>query len=247
MLATNSSTSNTATLTNLSQGSLTTGAVTITGPNAAFYTVITNTCNPAIIAPQGTCQITINYAPTAAGSHSATLLVPTSAAGVTTTVGLTGIAGSPLTTATPTVTATTVNVGQSTTVDLTFTNPNATAEMLGVLTLSQPSIMATSIDNCSNTTLAAGATCGVTVTITPAAAGAYSGTVTVNLSNGGLPPTQVTITGTANAAPAPATGGGGGGCSVMPAGANPDSSLPLAIFIMLAYWLGQRLRARGAA
>ena len=241
MLATNSTTSNTATLTNLSQGSLTTGAVTITGPNAAFFTVITNTCNPAIIAPQGTCQITINYAPTAAGSHSATLSVPTSTAGVTTTVGLTGIAGSPLIIATTTVTAATVNVGQSTTVDLTFANPNATAEMVGVLTLSQPSIMATSVDTCSNTTLAAGATCGVTVTITPAAVGAYSGAVTVGLSNGRLSPTQVTISGTANAAPAPATGGGGGGCSIMPAGANPDSSLPLALLVMLVYWLRQRL------
>lgn len=248
-LATNGTISKTVTLTNSSQGSLVAGAATITGANAAFFTVVTDTCNAVTIAPQGTCQITINYTPTATGSHSATLSVPTSAAGVTTTVGLTGIADSPLTIAPPTVTAATVNVGQSTTVDLTFGNPNATAVKVGVVTLSQPAIMATSIDNCSNATLAAGATCGVTVTITPAAAGAYSGTATVSLSIGGTP-TQATISGTANAAPAPAAGGGGGGggCSVMPAGANPDSSLPLTMLVMLAYWLRRRvIRTRGAA
>lgn len=244
-LVTNSTTNKNVTLTNSSQGSLITGAGTITGANAALFTVIINTCNPGIIiAPQGTCQITMNYTPTAAGSHSATLSVPTSAAGVTTTVGLNGIAGSPLTTTMPTVTAATVNVGESTTVDLIFDNPNATAVNVGVVALSQPAIMATSNDTCSNTTLAAGATCGVTVTITPAAAGAYSGTVSVSLSGGGTP-TQAIISGTANAAPAPApapaTGGGGGGCSVMPAGANPDSSLPLALLVMLVYWLRQRL------
>lgn len=239
-MATNATTSKTVTLTNSSQGSLIAGAATITGPNAAFFTVVTDTCNAVTIAPQGTCQITMNYTPTAAGSHSATLSVPTSAAGVTTTVGLTGIAGSPLTTTTPTVTAATVIVGQSTTVSLTFGNPNATAVKVGVVTLSQPAIMATSVDNCSNATLAAAATCGVTVTITPATIGAYSGAVALSLSSGGTP-TQVTISGTANAAPVPATGGGGGGCSVMPAGANPDSSLPLAMLIMLVYWLRQRV------
>jgi hypothetical protein len=57
---------------------------------------------------------------------------------------------------------------------------------------------------------------------------------------------QVTAT---PAAPGPAGGGGGGGgCSVMPVGANPDSSLPLTMLVMLAYWLRRRvIRTRGAA
>lgn len=238
-LAINSTFSKTVTLTNSSQGSLSTGTATITGANAALYTVTANTCNSVTIAPNGTCQITMSYAPVASGSHTATLSVPTSAAGVSTAVGLTGIAGSPLTTPTPAVTATTVTLGQSTTVNLSFTNPNATALKVGVLSLSQPAIMAASVDNCSNATLAAGATCGVTITVTPAATGAYSGTATVNLAIGGTP-TVATITGTANAAPAPATGGGGGGCSVMPTGENPDSSLPLAMLAILGYWVRRR-------
>lgn len=237
--------SRTVTLTNASQGSLSTGLPAITGANAAFFTLVTNTCNTSIIAPLGSCQITMNYTPTASGSHSATLSVPTSAAGVTTNIGLAGIGESPLTIATPTVTAMTVYVGQSTTVDLTFGNPNATAVNVGVVSLSKPAIMATSVDNCSNTTLAAGATCGVTVTITPTAVGAYSGTVTVSLAGGGTP-TQATISG--NATATPPSSGGGGGCSVMPVGANPDTSLPLVVLVLLGYWLRQRVaRTRGAA
>ncbi len=226
------------TLTNSSLNSLTTGAATITGSNVAFFTVVTDTCNAIIIAPQGTCQITIKYMPTAAGSHSAILSATTTPSGAI-GIGLSGIAGSSLVATTPTVTATPVYVGQSTTVELKFANPNATVVKVGVITLSQPAIMATSMDNCSNATLAAGATCGVTVTITPAVAGSYSGTVSASLSGGGAP-AQATISGAANAAPS-----GGGGCSVMPA-AHPDFSLPLALFIMLVYWLRQRVRTRGA-
>jgi hypothetical protein len=207
-LLTNSTGSKTVTFTNSSQGSLATGVVTITGTNSTLFTVVTNTCNSSIIAPQGTCQITMNYAPTVAGSHSATLSVPTSVAGVSTTVGLTGVAGSSLTTSTPVVTATTVSIGSSTTVNLTFANPNATSVKTGVVALSQPAIMAASVDHCSNVTLTASATCSVTVTISPVTVGTYSGTASVNLSGGGTP-TQATISGSANA---PAAGGGGGGC-----------------------------------
>lgn len=247
-MAINATASKTVTLTNSSQGSLVAGAATITGPNAAFFTVVTNTCDAVTIVPMGTCQVTMNYAPTAAGIHSATLSVATSAAGVSTAVGLTGISDSPLTTTTPTVTAATVGLTQSTTVNLTFGNPNPAAVKVGVVSLSNPAIMATSVDNCSNATLAANATCGVTVTITPAAIGAYSGTVTVGLSIGGTP-TQATISGTAvETPPAPPASGGGGGCSVMPPGTDTDSSLPLAMLVMLAYWLRQRaIRTRGAA
>jgi hypothetical protein len=239
--------SKTVTLTNQSLGSVVAGAATITGPNAAFFSVVTNTCNGVTIVPWGTCQVTMNYAPTAAGVHSATLSVATSAAAVSTAVGLSGISDSPLTTTTPAVTAATVGVGQSTTVNLSFGNPNPASVKVGVVSLSNPAIMATSVDNCSNATLAASATCSVTVTITPAAVGAYSGTATVNLSVGGTP-TQATISGTATEAPPAPASSGGGGCTIMPGGADPDSSLPLALLVMLVYWLRQRIvRARGAA
>lgn len=243
----NTTVSQSVTFTNSSLLPVTNGATTITGPNAALFTILSDTCNNATIAVGGTCQVTTQYAPVAAGSHTATLSVPTNVAGVATSVALVGAGGAALTTPTPTPTATTVNVGQSTTVNLAFTNANAfTVKVTGV-TLSNPTIMATSSDNCSNTTLAAGATCNVIVTVTPNAAGGYTGTVSVMSGAGTV--ARATITGTASTAPAPVVGGGGGGgCSVMPAGANPDSSLPLAMLAMLGYWISRRvIRNRGEA
>ncbi|MFA6921369.1 MAG: S8 family serine peptidase [Gallionella sp.] len=243
-LTLNSTVNQTETFTNSSLLPVTNGVTTITGANAALFTIVTDTCNNATIAVGGTCQVAMSYAPVASGSHSATLSIPTSVAGVATAVGLTGVGGSALTTPTPAPTATTVNVGQSTTVNLSFANPNATTVKVSAVTLSNPAIMATSVDNCSNATLTAGASCAVTVTVTPATAGAYSGTVTVSMSGGGTP-TRATISGTATTPPA--ASGGGGGCSVMPAGTDPDTSLPLAALIMLAYWASRRsIRNRGA-
>ena len=239
-LLTNSTASRTVTFTNSSPDTLTTGVTAVTGDNSTFFTIVTNTCNSSPIVSAGTCQISLNYAPTVSGSHSATLSFPTSVAGGgSTIVGLTGVAGSSLTTSTTSVTATTVTLGSSTTVNLTFGNPFSTSVTTGVVTLSQPSIMAASVDNCSNVTLVAGANCSVTITVTPASVGVYTGTATINLSTGGVP-TQATITGSATAAPA--AGGGGGGCSVMPIDAYSDFSLPLTILVMLAYWLHRRSR-----
>ena len=201
----------------------------------------TDTCSAALIASNGTCQITISYAPTAAGAHVATLTVPIIGAASPTLVSLTGSAGTTaLTTSTPTMTAATVTVGQSTTVNLSYTNPNGTALKTGAITLSQPAIMATSADACSNVMLAAGASCAVTVTVSPATAGSYSGTASLSLSGGGTA-AVATISGSANAAPAPASSGGGGGCSIMPFGGNPDVSLLLAMLAVAAYWFRRRV------
>lgn len=240
LLVNSGSVNQTVTLTNTWLLPAQAGTAAVTGPNASLFTIGADTCSGAAIASNGTCQITVSYTPSAAAAHTATLELPLVGAASPTLVSLTGVTGSSLTTTTPTATAATVNVGQSTTVNLSFTNPNPTSWRVGALSLSQPAIMAASVDNCSNTTLAAGANCTVTVTVTPATTGAYSGTASLGLSIGGAP-AVASISGSANAAPAPASsGGGGGGCSVMPFGAEPDVSLLLAMLAVAAYWLRRR-------
>lgn len=77
-------------------------------------------------------------------------------------------------------------------------------------------------------------------------AGSYALTITPDDGRFSGAPQTVAITVTAAAASG--GGGGGGGCSVMPAGADPDASLLLAMLVMLAYGLRQRaIRTRGAA
>ncbi len=229
------------TLTNVSGTPVTTTSSVLSGPNAAMFTVISNTCDAATIPAAGTCQVTANYAPTSLSAHSATLTINAATATTAGIVSLTGKSGAALQPGASSVTATTVTVGQSTTVTLSFNNPNTVPETTGALAFSQPAIMAASSDSCSNVTLAAGASCGVTVNITPVSAGSYSGTASLALATGSNPSASVLISGTANPAPvAASSGGGGGGCSVMPFGAEPDASLLLAMLAVAAYWLRRR-------
>lgn len=236
----NGSTNKTITLTNTSSVSaLQSGAITVSGTNAAMFGG-TSYCTGVTLSPGSSCQIVISYTPSAAGAHVASLTVPFSGTSSPTIVSLTGSAGtSALTASVQAITAGAVTKGQSTTVGFNFINPNATAMKVGAVGLSTP-IMVASYDACSNATLAAGASCWVTITITPTTAGSYSGTASLGLSSGGGT-TAVTISGTANAAAASSGGGGGGGCSIMPFGAQPDASLLLAMLAVAAYWLRRRV------
>lgn len=82
----------TITFTNLSGAAVTiSGNVSITGSNASLFTVSSSTCNAVTVNPNGTCLVTVQYAPTAAGSHQAMLTVP---ATLPTGVKLTGTATS---------------------------------------------------------------------------------------------------------------------------------------------------------
>jgi serine protease len=241
----NGTVSRTVTLTNTWFFPAQAGTATVTGTGATHFSMTGNTCNGASIASGGTCQITLSYTPDVTGAHTATLTVPITSASSPVLVGLTGASVVQLTTAD--VSAATVAAGQTTTVNVSYTNPNVTAVTAGAISLSQPAIMATSVDNCSGTTLAAGASCTATVSITPAAIGDYSGTASLALSIGGTP-AVATISGSATepVAPAPSSGGGGG-CSTMPFGADPDVSLLLALLAVGAYWSRRRMvRGRGA-
>jgi serine protease len=237
------------TLTNSSQVPvLQAGAITRTGTNAALFTFVAgaDTCTGATIAANASCHITVRYAPLAAGAHVATLTVPISGATAPTLISLNGSAGSTALT-TSDVTAPTVTLGQTTTVDVGFNNPNTIALKTGAVILSNSAIMAKSNDLCSNVTLVASGSCTVTVAVSPTAEGSYTGTASLGLSGGGGT-AIATISGVVNAVPPPpSSGGGGGGCSIMPSGVNPDVSLMLAMLAVGVYWLRRRVvRDRGA-
>jgi serine protease len=243
----NSSNSKTISFTNTSHANIQVNSpALVTGVNSSLFQVQLDGCNGFGINQNGSCQITVSYIPTAAGAHTATLSVLANGALAPTLVSLTGSAGtSTLTTSTPAITAAAVNVGQSTTVNLGFTNPNTTALKAGAVILSQPAIMATSADACSNVTLAAGASCSVIVTITPKVVSIYNGTASLGLSGGGAAALS-TISGVANSGSV-IKPSGGGGCSIMQLGASPDVSLLLAMLAVGVYWMRRRLFSdRGA-
>lgn len=58
-----------ATMVVSNAGSVTTGAITVTPPTGVF-SVLTDTCQGAMLAPAATCSVMIRFAPTSLGLHS---------------------------------------------------------------------------------------------------------------------------------------------------------------------------------
>jgi serine protease len=84
----------TVTWTNVTAGTVTvSGSASITGVNSSFFTITSSNCDATTIAPAGTCAVTMTYAPTSSGSHSALLIVPS--ATLTSGVSLVGTLPAP--------------------------------------------------------------------------------------------------------------------------------------------------------
>jgi F5/8 type C domain/Pectate lyase superfamily protein/Abnormal spindle-like microcephaly-assoc'd, ASPM-SPD-2-Hydin len=200
------STGVTVTPTALSFGSVATGTtstaqtVTVSNPTGSAAPVSsisasgdftqTNTCGSSIAA-NGSCTVSVVFAPKATGTRTGSLTV--NAGGVTNTVSLTGtgIAPGPVLNAAPaslsfaptvvgsTAPAQVVTVTNSGTASATVSNVAATGDF------SQTS-------NC--TSIAVGGSCAVTVQFKPTASGVRTGTLTLT-SNANNSPTTVGLTG----------------------------------------------------
>lgn len=107
---------------------------------------------------------------------------------------------------------------------LTVTNAGSAALTFGAGAVSiagaNASDFALGTDTCSSTTVAIGATCAVTVTFTPNAAGARSASL-VFTDNAPDSPQSIALTGSGGE-----SGGGGGGGSVTPSPTASDTSTP---------------------
>jgi len=176
---------------------LTISAVSITGTNAADFTVTSQTCTAAPLAqgdPGGSCTVTVQFKPGARTARAASLTLTHNAAGPTratsTTVALsgTGGTGSVLAFASNPVQFGTVN--RNTTKDQTISvknNGNATA----TLNLASFAATGTGYTVLSTTCagLAANGSCNVVVRFTaPNTVATFNGTLSVTASNG-LPTT----------------------------------------------------------
>lgn len=82
----------TFTLTSSGVGALTVGTVTITGVDPGQFVLSSDTCSGKTVAAGLGCSVKVAFAPNSAGSKSATLVVPTNAAGSPHTSALSGTA-----------------------------------------------------------------------------------------------------------------------------------------------------------
>ncbi len=86
--------SQTVTVTNIGTANVTIGTLSITGQNAAEFSLENDTCSNQTLLPSGSCTVDVVFTPRSGGSKSATLNIPSNLP--TVTVPLTGNVCTPL-------------------------------------------------------------------------------------------------------------------------------------------------------
>lgn len=188
------------TVRNTGTAPLVVGNPTITGTGASGYSITANTCTVSI-APNGTCSISVKYAPTALGSQTGSLLIPHNAGTGSTTVSLTanGLGSSFTLTPSP-VAFGTVNRNSTKSLTVSVKNVGTIVGQVSTASITGTNAAAFTVTGagCLGTSLAANRSCNLTVTFRPTLAQAYS----ANLVVGG------DLTSVPNTVTAPLTGTG---------------------------------------
>jgi hypothetical protein len=194
-----------ATLSNSGGGALTNIIPTITGANPSDFAISTgaNACG-ATLAAGSSCSIYVTFTPASAASFSATLSVADSATGSPQTASLTGTGTAPAASLTASLSFPNTPDGTTSSAlaaTLSNTGNGALNNIVPTITGTNPSDFAISTGaNACGATLAAGSSCSIYVTFTPASATTFSATLSVADSAPGSPQTAaLTGTGTAPA------------------------------------------------
>ncbi|MFL6175386.1 MAG: choice-of-anchor D domain-containing protein [Ornithinibacter sp.] len=193
----------TVTVTNVSANPITPSAATITGANQAAFSIANDGCTGVSLARDATCQVSVAFAPTAAGSQAAALQVPYAGIRSPLSVSLAGVGTSssqaPVASAAPTAIAfgdQRVRV-PSDSHQVTVTNSGTAPLSVTTVAVQGPdaAMFSTTFDTCSGKVVAVGATCRVDVDFNPQAVGADSADLVVS-SNDAASPLHVALTGT---------------------------------------------------
>lgn len=190
------SASQSVTVSNSGTAPLTFSALTLAGTAAGDFTR-SGTCTPTgVLAAAGSCTVTFTFTPAAVGARSATLTLASDASNGSAVLSLAGTgAAVPV----PAVSLAPASLAFGNQTDSVTSNARTiTLSNTGTAALSISSITATSgyavTHNCG-ASLAASASCTLSVTFTPAGLGAASGSVSVASNAAGSPHT-VSLSGT---------------------------------------------------
>ena len=177
---------------------------TITGTNASSFLKSATTCG-ATLAAAATCTVSVEFKPAAAGTLRASLAIADNASGSPQGVTLTGTGTAPAVTLSPTsLTFASTTVGSTTAAQVITVKNSGTATLnltSETITGTNASSFLKSATTCG-ATLAAAATCTVSVEFKPAATGALSGVLSVADNASGSPQTA-TLSGTGVAVSGP--------------------------------------------
>lgn len=241
------------TVSNTATGTTTVGTIGLGGDTS--FTLASDACSGQTLSPSQSCVVQVSFSASVEGMASGTLGIPTSggAQAALTTVALSGAVGSKLTSASTSLTLQDLVVGQNTSVAVSFENRYTQTERVALVTLTGDNA-AVADDGCSNVELAPGASCDVTLTITPQSSGELSLSLSANTAGVGDVPFVVSIAarvaepssacssegegggeggGDASTETPGSSGSGGGGCSVLRSGGLPDATLALLALLAL--------------
>ena len=182
------------TLTNAGSSTLTVSSFTVTGGHAADYTA-TNNCGGSVAAG-ASCTITVKFNPHGSGVSTATLSIADNAAGSPQTVPLSGV-GTYAQVVPASLTFGTQAVGTTSApqmVTLTNTLPKSAMTIYQIAIAGNNPGQYAETNTCGSS-LAAGASCSISVTFAPTAAGPRPATLLIN-DNAGASPQAVPLTGT---------------------------------------------------
>ena len=181
------------TFSNTGSSTLTVTSIEITGVNVGDFAE-TNTCG-STLAINASCQISVTFAPSAAGSRSATLNIAGNGIGGTTSVTLSGVryvlpSLSPSPRTFPNQYVGTSGLPQT----VMLTNPAGNGAVSISSVTATPSSDFAVVSSCGNS-VADGTTCSISVFFDPSVSGTRTGTLTVTDSASNSPQTAA-LTGT---------------------------------------------------
>jgi phosphatidylserine/phosphatidylglycerophosphate/cardiolipin synthase-like enzyme len=179
--------------------------VVLTGNNGLTdYSITSNTCT-GTLAAAASCTVSVNFSPIATGTRVGTISVVDNAANSPQLASLTGTGSAPLADLEPQnglTFGTTVVASTATSQTATLTNTGSAAMTISSIAFTGTNPGDFSENNNCGSSLAAAASCTITVNFTPVATGARAASLTVTDNSGdGTDSINVTGTGAATAAP----------------------------------------------
>ena len=201
------------TVTNIGGANLVLGTVSLAGANPADFVIAGDNCSgmtlPAVPAPGSSCTLSVSFGPTLQGTRSASLTIPSNAAGSPSSVSLSGIG---LAVPAPAATLSTSSLTFASQViganslpqSVTLTNTGTANLLLGALSVSgtNPGDYLVVTNTCTNATLIPNGTCAFSVSFQPTAAGTRTASVAIS-SNANGSPHSVGLAGTGVGSPPP--------------------------------------------
>jgi hypothetical protein len=192
------------TITNSGSGTLSVSSISNTGASPSQFTHTSN-CGGNPLAANASCTAQVIFAPTAAGTFTATLNIVDNATGSPQTISLsgTGTGGPAVSLSTTSLTFPATQIGSSGTLPVTVTNTGSANLTVSLIsnTGANPSLF-THTSNCGNgVSIAPSSSCTIQVIFTPTAAGSFTATLNIKDNAAGSPQT-VSLSGTATAGPA---------------------------------------------